>query len=334
MSTFADDSTRPYAFRASHKWLHRLAVALVVGTVLLIAKGGLVHSAGAGLSVPDWPTTYGYNMFTYPIDKWYGGIAYEHGHRLLAAGIGVLTIAVCVMAFFVDRRRWLRTLALGAVLAVIVQGVLGGLTVLMQLPTSVSVAHAMLAQTFMIMTVLIMAATSRSWKNPIPALKVDTDVRLQELLLATVVVTLLQILLGALTRHTYSGMAISDFPLNNGKIIPDFTSFGVVIQFMHRVGALVLTTMIITQGVMIRGRRELSKLRGPAFAAIGMVLVQFLLGATVIWTREAIVPNTLHVAGGAMTFLFVFLVYARSCRYYTFTRAVRHGKLRTEGGAS
>ncbi|MBE0643977.1 MAG: COX15/CtaA family protein [Bacteroidetes bacterium] len=303
----------------AQRWLHRIAIVLAVGTVLLIAKGGLVHSAGAGLSVPDWPTTYGENMFTFPVEKWTGGIVYEHGHRLLASGIGMLMIVVAVMVWMVDRRRWLRWLSIAALGAVIVQGVLGGITVLMQLPTAVSVSHAMLAQSFMIATMLIAAATARGWKQTKLPAPVSADRGLQKLLLATVVFTFVQILLGAITRHTYSGPAIIDFPLNNGKVIPDFVNFGVAIQFAHRVGAMILSVLIFVQGIRILRNRELAVLRTPALLAMIMVTVQFLLGATVIWTREAIVPNTLHVMGGAMTFAVVFLTYARSVHFYRFS---------------
>jgi heme a synthase len=317
------NTTQQGSWTTPRRWLHRAAAILAVGTILLIAKGGLVHSAGAGLSVPDWPTTYGQNMFTFPLEQWYGGIFYEHGHRLIASGIGVLTILVAALTWLYDDRRWLKWLTIAALFAVIVQGVLGGLTVLMLLPTSISTGHAMLAQAFLLMTVLIAAATSRSWVNTVPPLRVEADIALQRLLLATVIFTFVQIFLGAVTRHTYSGLAISDFPLNNGRIIPEFTSFGVVIHFLHRVGAVILTAMIVTQGVKILRRRELHRLRKPAIAAMLMVLLQVMLGATVIWTREAIVPNTLHVAGGAITFTIVFLTYAWSRRYYSFSG---HGK--------
>src|SRR5262249_37053908 len=128
--------------------LHRFATFVAGCTVLLILAGSFVTSAGSGLPVPAWPTTYGWNMFTFPPSKMVGGIFYEHGHRLIASGVGMLTIALTVWLWLTEPRRWLRWLGVGALAAVVAQGVLGGLTVLFFLPASVSTAHAGLAEIF------------------------------------------------------------------------------------------------------------------------------------------------------------------------------------------
>src|SRR5215510_11261535 len=109
--------------------LHRFALLTACSTAFLIFVGGLVTSNEAGLSVPDWPTTYGWNMFTFPYSKWVGGIFYEHGHRLVASFVGFLTVGLTIWTWMKESRKWLRTLSLVALGAVITQGILGGLTV-------------------------------------------------------------------------------------------------------------------------------------------------------------------------------------------------------------
>src|SRR5437773_12375234 len=125
--------------------LHRFATFVAGCTVLLVRAGSLVTSTGSGLSVPDWPTSYGWSMFTFPPSKWVGGIFYEHGHRLIASTVGFLTIVLTVWLWRAESRRWLKRLGLVALGAVIAQGVLGGLTVLLFLPAAISTAHAALA---------------------------------------------------------------------------------------------------------------------------------------------------------------------------------------------
>src|SRR5689334_8029069 len=142
--------------------LHRFAKLVVACTVCLILAGSLVTSTGSGLSVPDWPTTYGWNMFTFPPSKWVGGIFYEHGHRLIASTVGFLTIILAAWLWIAEPRRWMRWLGVAALGSVILQGVLGGLTVLFFLPTAISSAHAGLAEIFFCMTVAIALFTSRS----------------------------------------------------------------------------------------------------------------------------------------------------------------------------
>ncbi len=139
-----------------------LAKTLFAATFLLLIAGGLVTSTESGLSVPDWPTTYGQNMFTFPPSHWVGGILFEHSHRLIAATVGFVTVCLAVWILFADRRRWMKVLGGIAVLAVCLQGILGGLTVKYLLPTPVSVAHAGLAQTFFCLTLALAIFTTRA----------------------------------------------------------------------------------------------------------------------------------------------------------------------------
>src|SRR4030095_14216295 len=143
--------------------LHKFAKLVAGCTVLLVLAGSLVTSTGSGLSVPDWPTSYGWNMFTFPPSKWVGGILYEHGHRLIASTVGFLTIVLVAWLWVQDQRRWLKWLGVTALLAVIAQGVLGGLTVLFFLPPAVSTAHAGLAEIFLCLVVAVALFTSPGW---------------------------------------------------------------------------------------------------------------------------------------------------------------------------
>src|SRR5438477_10202241 len=144
--------------------LHRFSKFVAGCTVLLVLAGSLVTSTASGLSVPDWPTSYGWNMFTFPPSKWVGGILYEHGHRLIASTVGFLAIILAAWLWIEEPRRWMRRLGIVALGAVIAQGVLGGLTVLFFLPAAVSTAHAGLAQIFFCMTVAIALFTGPGWK--------------------------------------------------------------------------------------------------------------------------------------------------------------------------
>ena len=143
--------------------LHRFAKFVAACTVLLILAGSLVTSNDAGLSVPDWPTSYGWSMFTFPPSMWVANILYEHGHRLIASTVGFLTIILAAWLWMADSRRWMRFLGLAALGAVVAQGVLGGLTVLFFLPPAISTAHAALAEIFFCITISIALFTSPEW---------------------------------------------------------------------------------------------------------------------------------------------------------------------------
>jgi len=294
-------------------WLHRYTRLLVAATLLLVAAGGMVTSTNSGLSVPDWPTSYGYSMFTFPLSKMVGGIFYEHGHRLIASTVGVLTIGLVIFLWRVDRRRWMRTLALVSLAAVILQGVLGGITVRYMLPAPVSIGHAGLAQLFFCLTVSIALFTSRSWLAP-GSPSVD-DAVLRRRTLGLTVAVYIQILLGATMRHIGAGLAIPDFPWSFGRVIPPVWTPQIAVHFAHRVMALIVTIWIIMNAVYIRRyHSDRSGLVRPATLLIGVVLVQATLGALVVLSAKQPVINTLHVATGAIVLATSLVVTLRAFR--------------------
>jgi cytochrome c oxidase assembly protein subunit 15 len=293
-------------------WLHRFAKLLAVGTGLLILAGSLVTSHGAGLSVPDWPTTYGWNMLTFPRAMWVANIFYEHVHRLIASTVGLLTIIMAAWLWIADPRRWLRWLGLSALGAVIVQGLLGGLTVLYFLPPAVSTAHAGLAEIFFCMTVAIALFTSPGWKAA-PA--TTDDARLRRAANATTVGIYCQILIGATMRHTGAGLAIPDFPLMFGGLWPDYWNAGIGIHFVHRVGALVVAAMSLGTSVYIwRRHKDDRALTFPALLALVFLAAQIALGAITVMSGRQPLINSLHVVGGALVLTTWLVITLRSWR--------------------
>src|SRR5262249_15959440 len=143
-------------------WLSRYASLTACATLLLICVGGVVTSQDAGMAVPDWPNTFGYNMFFFPFSKWVGNIFYEHSHRLVASAVGLMTVILAVWLWLKESRRWMRWLGGVAVLAVVLQGVLGGLRVVL-FKDEIGIFHAALAQLFFVLTCSIALFTSKWW---------------------------------------------------------------------------------------------------------------------------------------------------------------------------
>src|SRR3954469_23499333 len=147
-----------------HPLLHWIAIATAAATFPLIFMGGLVTSHQAGMSVPDWPNSYGYNMFLFPPRLWVGGILYEHTHRLMGTVVGMLSIVLAIAAWKFESRRWARRLAYAVLGAVIFQGILGGLRVVL-VKLDLAIVHACFAQAFFCLAALVAIVTSRWWKN-------------------------------------------------------------------------------------------------------------------------------------------------------------------------
>ncbi|HUK54483.1 MAG TPA: COX15/CtaA family protein [Candidatus Binatia bacterium] len=275
--------------------VHRYALFTVACTVLLLVAGALVTSNDAGLAVPDWPTSYG--TFFPPM---VGGIFYEHGHRMVATFVGLVTIGLAVILWRSESRPWMRRLGLVALGAVIAQGLLGGLTVKLRLPPEVSIAHAALAQAFFCITVAVAVFTGRWWQQDVPAIEDAGRPRLRALSAWLVGVTFVQLVLGAGYRH-------------NALVIAP-----------HLVGAAAVLALVILAGRVVRqrfaGQLELRRLAKGLNAVVGS---QILLGGAAWWsrlaTREAPQPQPVmiwltvaHTVVGAIV-LATVVVFALVC---------------------
>lgn len=193
-------------------WPHRLAVALALVTFPLIWVGGLVTTYDAGMAVPDWPGTYGYNLLLYPWTTWVAGpwdLFIEHGHRLLGAAAGLVAIVLVVVVYRTDSRAWLRRAAIGALVLVILQGVLGGARVLLD-ERLVAMIHACLGPLFFAYLAALVVATSRWWETQ----QREESNALSRLVLSAwtlAAAAYLQLVLGAVIRHVPLSASTSVF---------------------------------------------------------------------------------------------------------------------------
>ncbi len=278
-----------------------MAKVLFASTFLLVIAGGLVTSTGSGLSVPDWPTTYGQNMFTFPPSKWVGGIRFEHSHRLVAATVGMLTVGFCLWSWAAGAPRAVRVLSTIAVAAVVVQGVLGGLTVKFLLPTPISVAHACLAQSFFSLTLVLAVVTSKGWRESARAVSFSPASRAG--LAAGLLVfgaVFVQLVLGAWMRHSDAGLAIPDFPTSFGRLVPDHWNAKIAVHFAHRAWAAVVAAAIFSSAFVVRRARRDAAPRRVSVALSLLLPVQMFLGALSIWSRKAVVFTVAHQTTGAL----------------------------------
>jgi heme a synthase len=266
---------------------HRFAMFTAGATLCLLIAGALVTSNDAGLSVPDWPTSFG---SIYKIPHMVGGVRFEHTHRMIAEFVGLLTIILAIWTWRVEKRRWMKALAIGALGTVIAQGVLGGLTVLFYLPPAISSAHAALAQTFFCIAVAIAVFTGRRWVEEVP--KVELDSRRPSLItlsLLSIFVLYVQLILGAMFRH--HGMSWWPHVVNAPVV------------------ALVLTWTAV-RALAVYSKIE--AVRRPAILLLGLLITQLCLGfvaflTRVAWGRDAVQPElpmvmstVAHVAVGAL----------------------------------
>ena len=255
-------------YNAAH---HRFTVFVAVLAFLLLIAGALVTSNNAGLSVPDWPTSFG---SIYKMPHMIGGVKFEHAHRMVAEAVGLLTIIVAAWTWLVDRRRWMRALTVAAVLGVIFQGVLGGLTVLNFLPPAISTAHATVGQTMFCVLAAIAVFTSRSWLEE-PAEKIARKesrllVRHSWMLIGFLY---LQLILGAAFRHVWTKWGppgSNRWPVH--RIVHAFL-------YPHMVNAVVVAGLILFLSIRVISRCSgIAQLRHAAAGLLVLLIAQLLLG--------------------------------------------------------
>jgi cytochrome c oxidase assembly protein subunit 15 len=390
--------------------LHVLALLTACATFPLIFMGGLVTSHQAGMSVPDWPNSYGYNMFLFPPSDWIGGIFYEHTHRLMGTVVGflslVLTIwawgpgsnrvgrriaaaltvasamaliacvaiaqlsspgnseanlawlrqgavgsaglAICALVAWLARDAapypWLRWLATAVLGAVLLQGILGGLRVVL-VKLDLAIVHACVAQAFFCLAAFAALVTSRWWNGP--RSQQDSPTRGRGLVfigIATVTVIYLQLIVGATMRHFQAGLAIPDLPMAYGKLLPpmsadqlasvnlirtrqwnlDPVTLGQIwLHFGHRIGAILVTIMVLTlAAVVVRRYRTQPNLLVPAVLLLVLLLAQLTLGVLTVLLRKPADVASAHVAIGALVLVTSFVLTARAARLHGVRRAV------------
>lgn len=282
------------------------ARTVAISVFLLLVAGALVTSTGSGLAVPDWPLSYGKLM-----PPMVGGILYEHGHRMIAATVATMVgLQILVLGFRrTDRTTFL--LGLAAFGAILAQAVLGGLTVLFLLPPAISSAHAGLAQIVFALTATIALRTSLFWARftdaaPRTAVEHDLRARAFRLALWAAGATYVQILLGAIVRHTGAGLAIPDWPLSFGKVVPtgsDWAGDGVLAHFLHRTFAWAVAVLVVAAALALRKLDALPGLRRLSTLWLGLVALQVALGATSVWTAKAVWATSAHLAVGGLLWI-------------------------------
>ena len=318
----------PHIQTGRSKNLQRFAWLTVSLVVLLIFFGGHVKSTNSGLSVPDWPNTYGHFMFSFPLDKMIGGIFWEHSHRMIASVVGLLTFALTFWIWRVESRKWVKTLALVASIAVLVQGIFGGLTVLLYLPAWTSTVHGTLAQSYFGLLLILALVLSPRWKDSPRRLPDGGKVPIRSLALWTTGAIFVQLLLGAMMRHSEAGLVIPDFPTMYGSWLPplsderlawanaelarngilskmrltEVTRWEMFLHLGHRFWAFVVTVLASWTAVRIfRYHPTMTQLRRPASWLICFLMIQITLGILTIYTEKQPSITTFHVVTGALT---------------------------------
>lgn len=306
---------------------HRFAIFLSICILLLITAGSFVTSTDSGLAVPDWPNTYGENLFLFPFSKWIGGIFYEHFHRLIASAVGLFTIILAILLKKYEPQKFVVNLGYLAIFVVILQGVLGGLTVLFLLPPAISISHATLAQTFLCIATSIAFFTSSFWKEERLNFNIEVGKKYYRFAILVFCAVFLQLIFGATMRHFKSGLAVADWPLAFGEIFPSLdensileynnqlinqnvrlfadgaiTWYQLLTHMLHRTWAYFVSFGIIFLVCKILKNKILSQpIKNVSYFLILILITQFTLGVLTVLTKKYFIIASIHVTFGALT---------------------------------
>jgi len=343
--------------------VYLLACLLAVSIFPLLWVGGMVTSKGAGMSVPDWPNTFGYNMFLVPWERWApgtaGGVFWEHFHRLLGAWVGFVSLTLCGVAWFTDRRRWVKVVSTLLLVGICLQGIKGGLRVL-DSSLTLAIAHGIFGQIVFTGSCLFALLTSKLWANQLREFtflgssNAKLARRVSVGLIAVTVLCVTQLSVGALMRHNPmrgvnggAGLAIPDWPLHYGKIIPPIsradvdavnqirpfdynlppiTPGDVHLHITHRLGAytLALVAVIVAGAMILRLGKTCLFSRVGGCVLLTLLALQITWGVLTVVYRKPADIATLHQATGALLLMTSVVLTFVMWRWTRRTQATAH----------
>lgn len=297
--------------------MHRFAILLACVTFLLLFVGALVMSTGSGLSVPTWPLAWGKL-----IPPLVGGVRYEYAHRVIAGLVVILTLVTMLWAMMSKRRRIVRNTSVAAFGLVIVQAILGGLTVLLGIPLPIAMVHTSTAIIFFCTAVALAIFTSR-WFEDAPHLKEPAHrVPLTTLSVITTVVIYCQIVIGSVVRFVNDVIAIKEFPIFAGPAVPRTVSEAIISDYAHLGGAVAVAFFVLWTSIRVfRSHFDQPKLVRLAEGFVVLLAFQILLGLTTIWSDGAVIPASAHVAVGAGVLATSVAMTIRAFRLYGRARS-------------
>lgn len=328
--------------------LRRYSKLLCAVTLFLIMLGALVKSTESGLSVPDWPTTYGKFMFAYPLNKMYGGIKYEHTHRMLASLVGFLTLILTIWLLTQPKiAPWIKRLGIFAFLTVVLQGVLGGLTVLFFLPVWLSTFHGVLAQTFFILVIFIAYSLSVERHHRWNLEEEGYNSRFLKWSITLMAMVYIQLIIGNVMRHAQAGLAIPDFPTMGWTFTPSFdhawlnrinawrfennldpVNLGqVMIHLTHRCWAfLILLNLLWLNQIAYKECLEHPLIMKTLYWLNLAIILQITLGISTVLSHKEAYTTTLHVTTGAVVLALSFLMVLRAAplTWSQFLKTLKH----------